>query len=93
MRWKHRRQSVARGLAGTVLYSWDVPGMDAGRASSPSGTVLENPVNPYVGGEMSTARWNGISGAFGLIQAIEPFVLQPALFVVLAFVVKAVERL
>ena len=70
--------SVARGLAGTVLYSWDVPGMDAGRASSPSGTVLENPVNPYVGGEMSTARWNGISGAFGLIQAIEPFVLQPA---------------
>ena len=64
--------AIAMGLAGVRAYHFDA--FDEMRKNAAIGTPLGTGASPFGCG---TDRWQAMSAAFNLIQAIEPYLLQP----------------
>jgi hypothetical protein len=66
--------AVATGMAGVRAYQFDATRLRQERAAAaPGRTDLQTGAEPF---EVGTERWQALAAAFGLIERLEPWILQ-----------------
>ena len=67
--------AVAMGMSGVRAYQFDAARLRQERAGAPLGRRdLQTGAEPF---ETGTERWQAMAAAFGLVERLEPYVLQP----------------
>jgi hypothetical protein len=67
--------AVAMGMSGVRAYQFDASRLRQERAAAPLGRRdLQTGAEPF---ETGTERWQAMAAAFGLVERLEPYVLQP----------------
>jgi hypothetical protein len=66
--------AAAKGFAGVRAYGFDSSSTKYARENNPAGSDEQTMTDPSTVGP---ARWKAMSGAFNLIQTLQPYLLQP----------------
>jgi hypothetical protein len=66
--------AAAKGFAGVRVYGFDQMGAKSDRKNGAIGSSLQTFANPF---EVGVQRWQAMSAAFNLIQALRQYILQP----------------